>query len=369
MDVHKDSITIAAAPAFSGPDPEARVIELGRIPHDYASLERKLARLQRPDQDGAATLCVCYEAGPTGYELHRWLEARGHHCLVIAPSLTPTRSGDRVKTDRRDAAGLAVALRADTLTAVHVPDVPTEAVRDLERARDAAKRAERVARQQLDKFLLRHGDRYEGGRKWTQAHLQWIHTLRFEQDGHRRLMADAIKTVEDATERVERLTVDLAEVIAQTDLSPLATALGALRGVAELSAAVIAAEVGDLRRFRMAKQFMSYVGLTPSENSSGERTRRGSITCAGNGRLRWILVEAAWHYRHRPAVGKALRARQQAVAEPVRQIAWKAQKRLHRKFRHLTEHRGRSSQIAVIAVARELAGFVWAIGQQDPLTR
>lgn len=357
LDVHKDSIVIAVAEQGRG---AAR--EIAALPGDWRSLQKRLSRLAE-----GCTLVICYEAGPTGFELHRRLREAGYDAQVVAPSLIPTRPGERIKTDRRDACKLAKCLRAGDLTPVYVPDEQTEALRDLERARAAAKRMETTAKQQLAKFLLRQGRRWEGGSNWTLKHRAWIRQQRFEQEAHRRVLADAIKTLEDATERVERLTADIEELVTTTALAPLVTAFQALRGVATISSVTVAAEIGDLRRFPTAKQFMAYVGLVTSEHSSGKRTQRGAITKTGNKHVRRILVEAAWHYIRPAAMSQALRARNKLVSDEVSRIAWKAQKRLHRKFQHLLYERGKPSQVAVIAVARELAGFLWAIAQQEKL--
>ena len=357
LDVHKDSIAIAVAE--EGRD-SAR--EIGRFPSDWKSLEKQLSRLS----DGYR-LVICYEAGPTGFELHRRLSEAGYESEVVAPSLIPVKSGERIKTDRRDACKLARCLRAGDLTSVYVPDEATEALRDLERARYAAKKTETAARHQLGKFLLRHGRRWTGRSNWTLKHMAWIRAQEFEHEAHRRVLRDAIKTLDDATERVQRLMADIEELIETSTLAPLVKAMQSLRGVATLSAVVIVAEIGDLRRFDSAGAFMAYLGLVPSEHSTGNSKRKGRITRTGNCHVRRILIEAAWHYLKPPAMGKALRARNALVSEEVSKIAWQAQKRLHRKFKHLAFEKGKPSQVAVTAVARELAGFVWAIGQAENL--
>jgi len=311
------------------------------------------------------TLKVCYEAGPTGFGLCRRLREAGIDCIVVAPSLVPGKPGERVKTDRRDAVKLAHFLRSGDLTEVYVPEESVEAIRDLERARDDAKKAERVARHQLSKFLLRHDRRYQGT-TWTVRHRDWVRTQKFAYPAQQRVLEDYLKTVEDLAERVARLTEALAELVQETALAPLVKALQSFRGFSMVSAVTIAAEVADLRRFPTPGQFMSYVGLVPSENSSGKRRRQGPITRCGNGFVRRILVEAAWHYRHAPAMSKELRRRNQGVAEGVRKIAWKAQQRLHKRMFRLI-YAGKSTQKAATAVARELAGFVWAVGQEPSL--
>lgn len=356
LDVHKDSIVIAVAEA--GRDDARSVAE---VPGDFNSLQKVLKKLTR----NRYSLEICYEAGPTGYNLHRRLVAAGYSNQVVAPSLIPKKAGERIKTDRRDARKLARCLRAGDLTAVWVPDAATEGLRDLERARDDAKTAETRAKHQLSKFLLRHGCRWDGGSNWTKKHLAWIRKQEFPQETQQRVLRDYLKAFEDAAERVDRLMQDIEELVLQVALAPLVTALQALRGIGTLSAAVIAAEIGDLRRFETAGQFMAYVGLVPSEHSSGSRTQRGSITKTGNAHVRRTLVEAAWHYQYPARMSKALRARHAKVSPEVRQIAWKAQKRLSRKYRHLTCERKRLPTVAAVAVARELAGFIWAIGHVE----
>jgi transposase len=354
LDVHKDSIVIAVAR-----EGRAAAEKWKTIPYDGVRLRKALKMLV---QDGAV-LKVCYEAGPTGFGLCRRLREAGIDCMVVAPSLVPGKPGDRVKTDRRDARKLAHFLRSGDLTEVYVPDEAVEAIRDLERARDDAKCAERVARHQLGKFLLRH-DRHWGHTNWTLKHRDWIRTQKFAYPAQQRVLEDYLKAVEDLAERVQRLTAQMEELVQETTLAPLVKALQAFRGISVVSAVTIAAEAGDLRRFATASQFMSYVGLVPSEDSSGKRRRQGAITRCGNGHLRRIIVEAAWHYRHLPVMSKELRRRNQGVAPGVRRIAWDAQKRLNKRLYHLL-HAGKSVQKAITALARELAGFIWAVGQEE----
>jgi transposase len=353
LDVHKDSITIAVA--HEGRE-EAK--KWKTIPYDGVRLRKALKMLTRAGE----TLKVCYEAGPTGFGLCRRLREAGIDCMVVAPSLVPGKPGDRIKTDPRDARNLAHYLRSGDLTEVYVPDEAVEAIRDLERARDDAKDAERTARHQLSKFLLRH-DRHWDYTAWSMKHRDWIRSQKFAYPAQQRVLEDYLKTVEDLAERVERLTAQLAELVQETTLAPLVRALQAFRGISLVSAVTIAAEAGDLRRFKTARQFMSYVGLVPSEDSTGKRRRQGPITRCGNGHLRRILVEAAWHYRHVPAMSKELRRRNQGVAPGVQRIAWEAQKRLNKRMYHLI-HKGKCVHKAVTALARELAGFIWAVGQE-----
>jgi transposase len=356
LDVHKASIAIAVADG-DGSAPET----VGTIPNDTSSLLKRLKKLAV----GGKVRC-CYEAGPTGFGLQRALQAAGVECVVIAPSLVPRTAGDRVKTDRRDAVKLARFLRSGDLTEVHVPDAATEAMRDLERCRDGAKRAERTARHQLSKYLLRHGRIYDGKSAWTGMHLDWVRRQVFEHEAQNRVLVDCVHAVENATARVERLTKDIVDLVESWSLRPLVKALQALRGVQIVSAVILAAELGDVARFASAPALMAYLGLVPSEHSSGETQKRGRITRTGNGHVRRILVESAWSYRHRPAMSWAIRKRNEGVAPEVQAIAWKAQHRLHGKYMRLLG-RGKNKQQTVTALARELAGFVWSIARQPQL--
>lgn len=356
LDVHKDTIAIAVAASGQG---EAKI--LATIPHDFTSLSKSLARLGPAD-----SLSCCYEAGPTGFGLARQLEAAGYHCIVIAPSLVPAQAGCRIKTDRRDAAKLAHFLRSGDLVKIHVPDEATEAIRDLERARDAAKRAERTARQQLSKFLPRHGRVYSGKTSWNEPHRCWIAKQVFTEAAQKRVLADGLAAVEQATARVDQLTGDLRDLSASWSLAPLVTALQAMRGVEMVSAVTIVAEIGDFKRFATAGDLMALVGLIPSEHTTGSHRRQGPITRTGNQHVRRILVEAAWHYRRLPRMSKAIKARNEPVSAGVRGIAWKAQLRLNKRMSKLLG-RGKPPGQVVIAVARELAGFVWAISRQEVL--
>jgi transposase len=352
LDVHKESIAIAVAEPEGG-EPSL----VGTIPNDTRLLLQKLKKL-----GGGKKVRCCYEAGPTGYGLHRDLVAAGIQCEVVAPSLVPKQVGSRIKTDRRDAVKLARFLRSGDLTAVAVPDQATEAMRDLERAREDAKNVERSARHQLGKFLLRHGRIYPGKTAWTSQHLGWVRKQKFAHEAQQRVLTDYLHTVEQAAERVEQLTRDIEELVERWKLAPLVKSLQALRGVRLVTAVIIAAELGDLSRFKSAPQLMAYLGLVPSEHSSGESKQRGRITRTGNGHVRRVLVEAAWAYRFRPSMSTAIRERNADVPQPIRDIAWKAQERLHRRYARMSG-RGVRNQKTVTAIARELTGFVWAIGQ------
>jgi transposase len=352
LDVHKDTIVIARASGRK----KAEVVR--KIANDYPKLCKTLA-----DLGPAERLRVCYEAGPTGYGLARRLNAAGVYCIVVAPSLIPQQAGRRIKTDRRDARRLAELLRAGELVEVKIPEAEDEAMRDVERARDDAKNAERTARQQLDKFLLRHGRIWSEGTKWTLKHWRWIENQAFPAESSQRVLADYVRAAREAAARVERLEKDIEELVERWSLHPLVRALMALRGVGLITAVVLAAEIGDYRRFRTPRQLMSYVGMVPSEDSSGQRRKRGRLTRTGNGHVRRILVESSWNYRFRPRASKAIAKRREGVPPKVREIAEKAEHRLSRRFQALLA-KGKLPQKAVSAVARELSGFVWAIAQE-----
>jgi transposase len=352
LDVHEDSITTAVAE--QGRESAHVVAE---TPNDWGLLRKKLARLGPESQ-----LRCCYEAGPCGYGLYRKMKDAGIACVVIAPSLVPTQGGHRVKTDRRDAKRLAHFLRSGDLVEVFVPDEETEAVRDLERAREDAKHAERAARHQLGNFLLRHGRRWQRSH-WTQAHLAWVRQQKFDHPAQQCVLVDYLKAVEDAGERELQLTGDLTALVPTTKLYPLIRALQAFRGIRLITAVTIVAELVDLRRFESPRQLMAFLGLVPSEHSSGQTRRQGRITRAGNKHVRRLLVESAWSYHFQPKMSKAIRQRNQGIAPGVQRLAWKAQKRLHKRLYHLL-HKGKTPQKAITAVARELAGFLWAVGQE-----
>ena len=356
LDVHKETIAIAVAPKGDRP---ATVV--GVIPNDIHDLLRTLDGIGPVQR-----LRVCYEAGPTGFGLARYLTSQGICCQVVAPSLVPKKAGRRVKTDRRDAANLAHYLRSGDLKEVQVPEAQTEAMRDLERARDDAKNTERQVRQQLDKFLLRHGRKWSKITKWTAGHLTWIREQEFSQEALRRVRDDYLQTVEVAGERVARLTADIGELVEQWTLRPLVKGLQALRGVDLITATVLAAEIGDFQRFKKPTQLMAYLGLIPSEHSSGQSVKKGGITRTGNRHVRRILIESAWHYCRRPGRSLRIAARRRLVTPSVLAIARKAEQRLCRRYQRLT-YAGKSPHKAVTAVARELAGFVWAIAQEKSL--
>lgn len=353
LDVHAETIAVAVA------EPEGEVRSLGVIPNHAESVRRLVKKL-----GAVAQLRACYEAGPTGYMLYWQLTELGVDCAVVAPTLVPTKAGDRVKTDRRDAVKLARCHRAGDLTAVWVPDEDTEALRDLVRAREAAKQDQLRARHRLSKFLLRTGQRPAAGIKpWTQPYMSWVRQLRYELAARDWTRLDYLHEVEHMSERVKRLEEVIREAVklAPAGMQEVIRGLQSLRGVAEISAVTIVAELGRISRFEGARQLMGYSGAVPSEGSSGKRQQRGGITKTGNAHLRRIAIEAAWSYRLRPAVGPGLRRRQQGVPEGIKEIAWKAQLRLHKRYARLAAT-GKDHRTIVTAVGRELLGFIWAIG-------
>ncbi len=305
-------------------------------------------------------LTFCYEAGPTGYELFRLIKGLGHDCVVAAPSLIPKKSGERVKTNRRDALSLARLLRAGELTAVWVPDARHEAMRDLTRAREAAVADLTSKRQQVLSLLLRLGRRYAGKRTWTRMHMNWLANQKLDHAEQRIAFEEMLLAVREAQERVARLEQAIRAALPDWSLAETVTALMAMRGFDLVSASAFLAEMGDLSRFATARELMGYLGLTPSEQSTGDKVRRAGITKAGNRRARRILVECAWSYRHPPRLGKKKLDRVAAAPRAVREIAWKAQSRLAARYRTLLR-KGKKPTVAITAVARELSGFIWAI--------
>ena len=356
LDVHKDTIAVAVAPA--GREAPTYVGEVANQPAAIGKLADKLGR-----QYGGELIQFCYEAGPCGYELHRRLTAMGFDCEVVAPSRIPRAPGERIKTDRRDAVKLARLSRAGELTPVWVPDEDQEAMRDLVRARADFKRAELRARQQLGAFLLRHGRRWTRGR-WTRAHYAWLDGQRFERAWQEWAFREYLDAARAASDRVAALTKRLGDALPDWSLAPVARSLAALRGVDALTATTLLAELGDISRFDSPRQLMGYLGLVPSEHSSGGRRRQGGITRTGNGHARRALVESAWSYRFPARRTAHLERKAAAASGEARAIAWKAQRRLCGRYRRLIES-GKNSKQANVAVARELSGFVWDIVRRE----
>jgi transposase len=355
LDVHKEGIVVAvAAGGLRG-----QVREYGRIANMPTALARKLGG------DGVSLRC-CYEAGPCGYGIQRHVSAQGHECVVVAPSLIPRRAGDRIKTDRRDAASRAKLHRAGELTAVWVPDARHEAMRDLVRARLDAVHSLRRVRQQLSGFLLRQGRHY-GRPAWTKLHRRWLAGLKFEHAVHHIVLEDYIAAVEAAETRRDRLTTQIEAMLPDWTLAPVVAALQTMRGMALVNAATLIAELGDLSRFTNPRQLMAYLGLVPSEHSSGASIKRGGITKAGNGAARRLLIEAAWSYRFPARLSREMLLRQENRPKPIRDIAWKGQVRLCARYRKLART-GKPPNVVTTAIARELAGFVWVIARQVTIT-
>jgi transposase len=352
LDVHKATIAVAIAEEEGSPS------SYGTIANDPDAVRKLMRQLGGKGVD----LQVAYEAGPTGYALHRQLTKLGITCMVVAPSLIPVRPGDKVKTDRRDALKLARLLRSGDLTAIWVPDREHEALRNLVRTRADAKVDELRAKHRLSKFLLRLGVHPPVGmRNWSLRYFQWLRQVEFEHLADRIVFGDYLAEVTAAGERIKRLEAALQQCAESSSQLRLIRALQAFRGIGFLSAVTIVAEVGTLRRFRTAPQLMAYAGAVPSESSSGSKQHRGAITKSGNSLLRHVLGEAAHHARHAPRVGGLLERRQQDLPREVIELAWRAQVRLHHRYRHLAARIGVHKTLT--AVGRELAGFVWAMGQ------
>ncbi len=352
LDVHKATVCVAIAE--SGRNGEVR--QVGVFENCPEVLSKMAARLSKRGR----RLSFCYEAGPCGYGLHRLLTSCGHDCVVVAPSLIPMKAGDRVKTDRRDALTLAKLHRADELTPVWIPDAAHEAMRDLVRARATAVRVLSKARQHLQGFLLRHERIYQGARAWTLTYRRWLTTVRFDHPAQQIVLQDYIHAVQDAEARRDGLTRQIEELLPTWSMAPVVTALQAMRGVALIVAVTVVAEVGDFRRFTNARQLMAYLGLVPSEHSSGSSIRRGGITKAGNTLARRVLVEGAWTYRMPARVSRKLHDRLEPLSAAIRDIAWKAQVRLCARYRRLAAI-GKPKVVVTTAIAREMVGFIWAI--------
>ncbi len=347
----------AVAIAEGGRSGEVRFF--GEIDNNAAAVAKLVGKLAGKHR----RLTFCYEAGPTGYGLYRQIVGLGQACMVVAPSLIPKKAGDRVKTNRRDALSLAKLLRAGELTAVWVPDERHEAMRELTRARTAAVEDLRRKRQHVSAFLLRHGLHYAGKQSWSRAYRNWLCGLQLAHAEERIVFEEMVLAVRQAQERIERLEEAIRAALPDWSLRAVVTALMAMRGIDVVSATAFLAEIGDLSRFATARELMAYLGLVPSEASTGELIRRGPITKAGNRRARHILVECAWSYQHPPRVGQAKQVKVAAAPRAVRAIAWKAQCRLCARYRALIR-RGKPKTVAITAVARELAGFIWAINRQ-----
>lgn len=354
LDVHKESIEIALASYDGG---EAR--HYGRIAGDLEAVDKVISRLKKTH----AKLNFVYEAGPCGYALHRHLTRKGFSCSVVAPSMIPKCSGDRIKTDRRDALMLARLHRAGELTAVFVPRAEDEAVRDLTRSREDAVANHRRSRQQLGALLLRQNIRYTGKSAWTKAHLRWLSEVTMHQPTQQIVFQEYLNATQETDGRVSRIDEQLRIAVEGWRMAPVVSALQSLRGVSLNVAATTVAEIGDMTRFDKPRQLMAFLGLVPSQYSSGPRVRMGHITKTGNGHARRVLVEAAWAHRFPAKIARAHQVRQENLPQAVRDIAWKAQLRLCRRYQRLLG-KGKTKNVVVTAIARELVGFMWAIARE-----
>ena len=337
---------------------EGEIRYLGEIDSSPLTIERMIRKLAGRYEK----LHFCYEAGPTGYGLYRQVRGLGHDCTVVAPSLIPKKSGERVKTNRRDAVSLARLFRAGELTSVWVPDTVHEAVRDLVRARETASQDLRRKRQQLLSFLLRHGRIFSGRQHWSRAHLRWLAQQKFDHPAQQIVFQDAVDAIDDAAARLRRLDAQVAAIVPSWSMAPVVEAYQAMRGVSFAVAVTFVADIGDLRRFDNPRQLMAFLGLVPSERSTGERVRRAGLTLAGNKRARRVLIEGAWSYRYPARVSQTLQARLEGLPKAVREIAWKAQIRLCARYRRLNAA-GKKLPVVIAAIAREMAAFLWAIAR------
>lgn len=358
LDVHKNSIDVAIAD--TGRNAEVR--HYGTIGGTVDDLLKMVKKIASPSKE----LHFVYEAGPCGYEIVRALTEKGFDCAVVSPAHIPKRPADRVKTDRRDSMTLARLHRAGELTYVFVPRPDDEAMRDLSRAREDAKKAQRVARQQLSGMLLRLGFRYHGGDNWTKQHFRWLAEQKMPHPAQQVVFQEYINAIQEATARVERLVQQMEALLPSWRMAPVIAALQAMRGVSTIVAITTVAELGDLTRFEHPKQLMAFLGVVPSEHSSGEKRRQGGITKTGNGHVRKVLVEAAHAYQFPARMTRPLLKRQEGLSKEVWDIAWKCQVRLCARFRRLVA-KGKSHNTVVTAIARELAAFMWAIAKATPI--
>jgi transposase len=359
MDVHKDSIAVA----YITPDHGAEVTYLGTIGTRQCDIDQLIRKMQSKATD----LVFVYEAGPCGYWLYRYLTKKGHDCWVVAPSLIPKKAGDRVKTDRRDAVQLARLARSGDLTVVYVPKVEDEAIRDLTRARADTISDLKDTKFRLKAFLLRHDIRYTGRATWSPAHLRWLSEVVCPTPAQQIVFQEYVRAVHEQTERLQRLEQELQEHVQAWRLHPVVEALQALRGVQFTVAVTMVAEIGDLTRFDNPRELMKFLGLIPSEYSSGEHRRQGSITKAGNTHARRALVEGAWAYRYPAKVSRHLQLRLEQQPKIIQDISWKAQVRLCKRYRRLVS-RGQHANVVTVVMARERAGFMWAIAREVPVT-
>ncbi len=355
LDVHKESISVAYAAAGANDAPQF----VGPVGTRNSDVDKMVRRLQSK----CPNLVFAYEAGPCGYGLHRHLSSKGFDCRVVAPSLMPKRPGDRVKNDRRDSMELARLLRSGDLTPVYVPSVEDEAIRDLCRARDATRIVLKAAKLRLKSFLLRLGLHYTGRANWSDSHRRYLAKVSCSTPAQQLVFQECVLAVDEQIERQRRIEDELRDLASRWRLNPVVEALQALRGVRWVVAMTVVAELGDLTRFDNPRQLAAFVGLTPSEHSSGPKRRLGGITKAGNSRARRVLIEGAWSYRFPAKVSAEIQARIERLPKAVQAIGWKAQLRLCKRFRQL-KARGKHSNVVVTAIAREMLAFMWAIAHE-----
>ena len=355
LDVHKESIAVA----YVGVEREAEVISLGTMGTRQGDIDKLVRKLQAKGK----TLHFVYEAGPCGYWLYRYLTKQHSTCWVVAPSCIPKKASDRVKTDRRDAMQLARLLRSGDLTPVYIPSIEDEAIRDVVRAREDVQKDLKAAKVRLKAFLLRQDIRYTGRANWTAAHLRWLANVVCPTPAQQIVFQEYVRAVSEQTERLQRLEAELQALVPTWRWAPVVEAVQALRGIQFIAAVILIAELGDLNRFESPRQLMSYLGLIPSEHTSGERRRQGGITKTGNSHARRVLVEGAWAYRYPAKVSRHLQLRLETVPKVIQDISWKAQVRLCKRYRRLAA-RGKHVNQVVIAIAREMAAFVWAIARE-----
>lgn len=355
LDVHKERIVIGVAL-------DGEVFIHGKCSSDIGCLLKALRGFLKKYELKKGDVRICYEAGPTGFVLARHLLRLGYAVEVIAPSLIPTKSGDRVKTDKRDARKLARLHRAGELTAVHIPDAEDEVIRDLCRARTDAVDDQKRCKLRLTSFLLRNGHHYSGRSHWTEAHRRYLRELMLIDPIQRMVLEDYLQAVDQAESRVRGLEEQMRLRLEQWARRPFVDALQGFRGFQLVASMVVTGELGDLRRFDHPRKLMAYLGLVPSENSTGDRRRQGGITKTGNGHVRWMLIEVATSYRLAPKISMHLSRRQEGLSGPVKALSWKAQKRLHKRYVRLKLRRLHENKIKV-AIARELAAFIWELAQ------
>jgi transposase len=360
LDVHKDCMaTVVAEEGRTG-----QVRDTGVISNDLHALEKWIARLRKA-HGKEVLLRACYEAGPCGFGIARRLRQLGVECEVVAPSMTPTRTGDRVKTDKRDARKLARLLRAGELTAVYIPEATDETMRDLCRARSDAVDDRRRSRHRLKAFLLRHGYRYQGKSAWSAAHERYLRELVLPHPAMKVILEEYLQAIAAAGERIERCEMGMRDLLEKWRLAPAVRALMAMKGFQIVAAMILVSELGEVHRFSHPRQVMAYLGLIPSERTSSDRRRQGAITKCGNAHARWLLVECAQHYATPPKVSHQLSRRQQGQEKEVRAISWRAQHRLHSRYTRLLGRRLLRNK-AMVAIARELCGFVWELLRTQP---